>query len=101
MDTPLSSIGNAGLRNVSEAQPLNVVHGTALDGASETVERTILNSPGERAKGCPGTGLGVGVGVGVGLAVGAVVAAVTGMLLAPVKNERTALDVAVGCGLNR
>src|SRR5690348_10192133 len=101
METPLSSIGNAGLRNVSEAHPLNVVHGTAFDGASETVERTILNSPGESAKGCPGTGLGVGVGVGVGLAVGAGVAAETGMLLAPVKNESTAFDWTVGIGLNR
>src|SRR5689334_24274910 len=101
METPLSSIGNAGLRNVSEAQPLNAVHGTAFAGASETVERTILNSPGERAKGWPGTGLGVGVGVGVGLAVGAGVAAETGMLLAPVKNESVALEVAVGCGLSR
>ena len=53
------------------------------------MERTIVSSPGARPKGCPGTGLGVGVGVGVGLGLGlgAGVAAVTGMLLAPVKND--------------
>ena len=90
----MSSIGKAGLRLVSDP-PVAV----ASDGASATVERTILNSPGAKPIGDPGTGLGVGVGLGLGL--GAGVAAATGMLLAPVKNDSTADEVAVTCGVNK
>ena len=54
------------------------------------MERTIVNSPAATPNGAPGTGLGVGVGLGLGLGLGAGVAAVTGMLLAPVKNDSAA-----------
>ena len=77
----------------------HIVPAVAFDGASATVERTMLNSPGAKPIGAPGTGLGVGVGVGVGLGSG--VAAVTGMLLAPVKNESAAEDCVVICGVSR
>jgi hypothetical protein len=60
-----------------------------IDGASATVERTILSSPGARPA-AAWNRLGVGVGLGIGLGTG--VAAATGMLLAPVKNESTAAD---------
>ena len=69
----------------------------AFAGASATLERTIVNEPGATANGCPGTGLGVGVGLGLGLGSG--VAAVIGMLLAPVKNESPAAELAVTIGL--
>ena len=82
------------LRRVSD--PLLV---DAFDGASATVERTIASSPAANPKAVPERGFGVGVGVGVGLGSG--VAAVTGMLLAPVKNDSTAAELAVTCGLSR
>ena len=61
------------------------------------MERTMVNSPGANAVGAPGTGLGVGVGLGIGLGTG--VAAVTGIRLAPVKNDSTADDVEVVSGV--
>ena len=69
------------------------------DGASDAVERTMLNSPGAKPAAVPGTGLGVGVGLGVGL--GAGVAAATGILLAPVRNESVADDGFVIVGVIR
>jgi len=97
-DTPFNSIGNAGLRSVRDA-PLAV----ASDGASATVERTMLSSPGANPIPVPGEGLGVGVGVGVAvgeaLGVGVGVAFGTGMLLAPVKNDKAAADSAVTIGV--
>src|ERR1700752_418756 len=99
-ETPLSSIGSAGERNVSEAQMFDGVgHAKAFDGASAMLDRTMVNSPGATPIGAPGAGLGTGVGLGAGLGSG--VAAATGMLLAPVKNESVAADCAVACGLNR
>ena len=59
----------------------------------------MLNSPGANPAGAPGTGLGVGVGLGVGLGSG--VAAATGMLLAPVKKDKTPADSTVTCGINK
>jgi hypothetical protein len=94
-ETPFSSTGKAGVLAVSATFPVVA----ASDGASGTVERTIVNSPGETANGCPGTGLGVGVGEGTGLGSG--VAAATGISLAPVKNERGADDSVVTIGVSR
>ena len=90
-ETPFNSMGSAGLRRVSDPLPAE-----AFDGASAMVERTIVSSPGATPIGWPGTGLGVGVGLGLGLAAGA---AVTGILLAPVKNDSAAEEVAVTIGL--
>jgi hypothetical protein len=59
----------------------------------------IPNSPGAKPAAIPGEGLGVGVGVGLGLGFG--VATATGMLLAPVKNDKTAAFSAVCGGLRR
>src|SRR6185369_5759016 len=99
-ETPLSSTGKAGTRSVSETQLSGEAQvKSTSDGASGTVERTILSSPGARPIGAPGTGLGVGVGLGIGLGTG--VAAATGMLLAPVKNESTAADEFVTIGVIR
>ena len=98
-DTPFNSIGKAGLRVVSEKPPA-----VASEGASATVDRTILSSPGASPIPLPGAGLGTGVGDGVGvgdaLGVGVGVAFGTGILLAPVKNDNAADDSAVTMGVN-
>ena len=91
---PFNSIGNAGLRRVSEP-PVAV----AFAVASGTVERTMLSSPGANPIAAPGDGLGVGVGDGVGLATGDALG--TGMLLAPVKNDSAADDSLVMIGLSK
>lgn len=99
-ETPLSSTGKAGDRRFSETQFSVETHeNVTSDGARATVERTILSSPGAKPAGAPGTGLAAGVGLGDGLGTG--VAAATGMLLAPVKNESTAVDWLVIVGVIR
>ena len=93
-ETPLSSMGNAGLRFVSEPPVAEVVV-----AASATVDRAMLSSPGARPSATSGDGLGVGVGVGVGLGTGVAVA--TAILLAAVLKLSTAADCAVTIGFNK
>src|SRR6266404_155325 len=79
-ETPFSSIGNIGLRAVSDS-PTPALS----EGASATDERTMLNSPGASPPAIV-PGVGVGVGLGEGLAAGG--ASSTGKVLAPVKKDK-------------
>src|SRR5262245_42435955 len=86
-DTPLSSIGSAGLRVVSEPGI-----GPASDGTNSTVVLMIPSSPGARPVIVPGDGLGVGLGLGL--------ASGSGMLLAPVKKASAVADSELTGGLS-
>ena len=93
-ETPFSSIGNIGLRAVSDP-PTPALS----DGARATDERTMLNSPGASPPAIV-PGVGVGVGLGEGLAAGG--ASSTGKVLAPVKKDKVAADNSVTTvGLSR
>ena len=102
-ETPLSSIGSAVDRFVSEPLLFD-----ALDGASGTVACAIPNSPGARPGAMYGVGLpvgegdGLGVGLGDGLPEGVAVGLgfTTEIKLAPVSSEMLPVDSAVMVGLS-